>query len=242
MTSKDLPKAVNNTEFMAERIWMVESQLVDEGIQDKAVLESMRLVPRHRFVREDMKQFAYDSRPLPITHGQTISQPYIVALMAQALELKKDDKVLEIGTGSGYSAAVLSRIIKKVYTIERHPELAMTAGASFRELNYENIEIKVGDGTKGWPEKAPFNAILVTAGGPEIPVSLIEQLAPGGRLVIPVGLRKMQELIRLRRNESGSGEYTQENLGQVRFVPLIGDEGWTERMKNHLKVHPKVNC
>ncbi len=231
MKSNELHKAEKNTERMAERIWMVENQLVDEGIRDKAVLESMRLVPRHRFVSEDMKQFAYDSKPLPITHGQTISQPYIVALMAQALELKRDDKVLEIGTGSGYSAAVLSRIIEKVFTIERHPELAKTAEACFRDLYYDNIEIKVGDGTKGWIEKAPFNAILVTAGGPEVPVSLIDQLAPGGRLVIPVGLRKMQELIRVRCDESG--DYIEENLGQVRFVPLIGDEGWKEnKIKN----------
>ncbi|MHB8126073.1 MAG: protein-L-isoaspartate(D-aspartate) O-methyltransferase [Desulfitobacteriaceae bacterium] len=225
--SKNLHKAINDDQRLAERVRMVENQLVEKGIQDEAVLESMRLVPRHRFVLEDMEQFAYESKPLPITHGQTISQPYIVALMAQALELKKDDKVLEIGTGSGYSAAVLSRIINKVYTIERHAELALKAEACFRDLDYLNIEIKVGDGTKGWPERSPFNAILVTAGGPEIPASLTAQLAPGGRLVIPVGLRKKQELIRIRCKEYG--EYSRENLGQVCFVPLIGKEGWSEK-------------
>ncbi|WP_268939402.1 protein-L-isoaspartate(D-aspartate) O-methyltransferase [Paradesulfitobacterium ferrireducens] len=209
-----------------ERQWMVDV-LKQEGIKDEAVLAGMQAVPRHFFVPREMSDYAYDDEALRIEAGQTISQPYIVALMAQALELKSGDRVLEIGTGSGYSAAVLSRLAARVYTIERHKVLADQAGERFARLNYENIEIRFGDGTKGWPEEAPFDAILVTAGGPQVPASLKGQLKVGGRLVMPVGTEKMQELIRVRRN--GEQDYREESLGLVRFVPLIGEEGWPLR-------------
>lgn len=209
-----------------ERQWMVDV-LKQEGIKDEAVLAGMQAVPRHFFVPREMSDYAYDDEALRIEAGQTISQPYIVALMAQALELKSGDRVLEIGTGSGYSAAVLSRLAARVYTIERHKVLADQAGERFARLNYENIEIRLGDGTKGWPEEAPFAAILVTAGGPQVPASLKGQLKVGGRLVMPVGTEKMQELIRVRRN--GEQDYREESLGLVRFVPLIGEEGWPLR-------------
>lgn len=209
-----------------ERQWMVDV-LKQEGIKDEAVLAGMQAVPRHFFVPREMSDYAYDDEALRIEAGQTISQPYIVALMAQALELKSGDRVLEIGTGSGYSAAVLSRLAARVYTIERHKVLADQAGERFARLNYENIEIRLGDGTKGWPEEAPFDAILVTAGGPQVPASLKGQLKVGGRLVMPVGTEKMQELIRVRRN--GEQDYREESLGLVRFVPLIGEEGWPLR-------------
>ncbi|GAB6172095.1 hypothetical protein JCM15765_15730 [Paradesulfitobacterium aromaticivorans] len=209
-----------------ERRWMVEG-LKREGITDEAVLAGMQAVPRHFFVPKDMADYAYDDEALRIEAGQTISQPYVVALMAQALELKSGDRVLEIGTGSGYSAAVLSRLAARVYTIERHEVLATQAGERFARLNYVNIEVRLGDGTKGLPEAAPFEAILVTAGGPELPASLKEQLKVGGRPVIPVGNEKMQELVRVRRN--GEHDYQEESLGLVRFVPLIGEEGWPLR-------------
>lgn len=209
-----------------ERQWMVDV-LKQGGIKDEAVLAGMQAVPRHFFVPREMSDYAYDDEALRIEAGQTISQPYIVALMAQALELKSGDRVLEIGMGSGYSAAVLSRLAARVYTIERHKVLADQAGERFARLNYENIEIRLGDGTKGWPEEAPFDAILVTAGGPQVPASLKGQLKVGGRLVMPVGTEKMQELIRVRRN--GEQDYREESLGLVRFVPLIGEEGWPLR-------------
>jgi len=222
--AKPSPEAAD--ERRSERQDMVKYQLAAEGIYDRAVLKSMTRVPRHRFVLEEMQPLAYDAVPLPITNGQTISQPIVVAMMTQALELKKEDKVLEIGTGSGYAAAVLSRIVDKVYTVERFAELAQTARIRFRELHYDNIEVKVGDGTKGWPEEAPFDAIVVTAAAPKVPESLLEQLAPGGRLVIPVGTRWSQELTRVRRSQEG--ELSWETLEPVRFVPLVGAEGWPE--------------
>jgi protein-L-isoaspartate(D-aspartate) O-methyltransferase len=213
-------------ERLSERQGMVKYQLAAEGIYDRAVLKSMTKVPRHRFVLEEMQSLAYEAVPLPITNGQTISQPIVVAMMTQALELKKEDKVLEIGTGSGYAAAVLSLIVDKVYTVERFAELAQTARLRFRELHYDNIEVKVGDGTKGWPEEAPFDAIVVTAAAPKVPESLLAQLAPGGRLVIPVGTRWSQELTRVRRDQEGG--FVWETLEPVRFVPLVGEEGWPE--------------
>ncbi|HWQ88487.1 MAG TPA: protein-L-isoaspartate(D-aspartate) O-methyltransferase [Desulfitobacteriaceae bacterium] len=209
-----------------ERQNMVKYQLAAEGIYDQAVLKSMGKVPRHRFVLEEMQSLAYEAVPLPITNGQTISQPIVVAMMTQALELKKEDKVLEIGTGSGYAAAVLSLIVQKVYSVERFAELAKTAQVRFRELHYDNIEVKVADGTLGWPEKAPFDAIVVTAAAPKVPESLLAQLAPGGRLIIPVGTRWSQELILVRRGQEGG--FTSETLEPVRFVPLVGAEGWSE--------------
>ncbi|OLN27861.1 Protein-L-isoaspartate O-methyltransferase [Desulfosporosinus metallidurans] len=211
---------------LAEREWMVQTQLIGRDITDEAVINSMLIVPRHKYVLEDKQEYAYYGTALEIEAGQTISQPYIVALMAQALELKANDKVLEVGTGSGYSAAVLSRIALCIYTIERHDVLAHLAKERFQNQGYENVEVRIGDGTLGWTEKAPFDAILVTAGGPVIPESLIDQLAIGGRLVIPVGDKGDQKLLRVKKTVTR--ELIEENLGSVRFVPLIGTEGWSE--------------
>ncbi len=203
---------------------MVEQQIAKRGIKDPATLKSMRTVPRHLFVPDHLRESAYEDRPLPIAAGQTISQPYIVGLMTEAAELKSDIDVLEIGTGSGYAAAVLSRIVKEVYTVERIPELAEKAEAAFKEAGYDNIHVKVANGTLGWPEHGPYDAILVTAGAPTAPESLIDQLKIGGRLVIPVGDSVSQQLVRYRKNVDGSLD--QEILEYVRFVPLIGEEGW----------------
>ena len=201
--------------------------LKKRGIRDDAVLQAMATVPRERFVGIDLAEFAYDDSPLPIEEGQTISQPYIVALMSQAMQLRPGDTVLEIGTGSGYAAAVLSRLVKQVYTIERHRSLANVARERLEALDYDNVEVRCGDGTLGWPEHAPFDAIVVTAGGPEIPQSLINQLAPGGCLVMPAGSTlHQQQLLRLTRLADGTMEV--EDLGGVRFVPLIGEEGWQD--------------
>lgn len=213
-------------ERLAEREWMVQTQLMGRDITDEAVLKSMLIVPRHKYVMEDKQEYAYYDTALEIEAGQTISQPYIVALMAQALELKASDKVLEIGTGSGYSAAILSRLAAYIYTIERHDILSHSAKERFQNQGYENIEVRVGDGTLGWAEKAPFDAILVTAGGPVIPDSLINQLAICGRLVIPVGDKGEQKLMRVKK--TATSELIEENLGSVRFVPLIGTKGWSE--------------
>lgn len=195
------------------------------GIRDERVLRAMDSVPREEFVGADLVEFAYDDGPLPIEEGQTISQPYIVAMMTEALQLRPEDRVLEIGTGSGYAAAVLAEVAREVYTIERHPFLARQARERLRKLGYDNVEIRTGDGTLGWPEHAPYQGIVVTAGAPEAPPSLIEQLAEGGRLVIPIGKTPgLQELQRITR--SAGNEVTTENLGGVRFVPLIGEQGW----------------
>lgn len=204
---------------------MVQTQLAARGIQDPAVLEAMDEVPREAFVPADQKHLAYIDSPLPIGEGQTISQPYIVALMTAALELSPEDRVLEIGTGSGYAAAVLSRIAAEVFTVERHKELAYAAEAIFQELGYDNIHIHLGNGSLGWPEYAPYEAVVVTAGGPAVPDPLLDQLAEGGRLVIPVGKTLTeQELVRVRREPDG--DYVHESLGRVRFVPLVGKAGW----------------
>ncbi|MDP4128066.1 MAG: protein-L-isoaspartate(D-aspartate) O-methyltransferase [Bacillota bacterium] len=218
---------------LAEREWMVQKQLIGRDITDRAVINSMLTVPRHVYVKEDKQDYAYYDTALEIEESQTISQPYIVALMAQALNLKASDNVLEVGTGSGYSAAILSRIAANVYTIERHEELAHLAKERFRNQGYENIEVRVGDGTLGWAEKAPFEAILVTAGGPIIPEPLTDQLAIGGRLVIPVGDKGEQKLIRVKK--TATSDLIEENLGLVRFVPLIGTEGWSETNPRHLQ-------
>lgn len=213
-------------ERLAEREWMVQTQLKGRDITDETVINSMLIVRRHKYVTADKQEYAYYDNALEIEEGQTISQPYIVALMAQALDLKSSDSVLEIGTGSGYSAAILSRIAAYVYTIERHDLLANLAMGRFQDQGFANIDVCIGDGTLGWTEKAPFDAILVTAGGPVIPDPLIDQLAIGGRLVIPVGNKGEQRLIRVKKTVTS--ELIEENLGLVRFVPLIGTKGWSE--------------
>ncbi len=211
--------------FALQRERLVENELRILGIRDEAVLHALRIVPREAFVSEEMREFAYRNAPLPIGSGQTISQPLIVAHMAEALELAPHDRVLEIGTGSGYAAAVLSRIAREVFTMERHRELADTAGERLKRLGYGNVQVRWGDGTRGWPEEAPFDAIVVAAGSPGIPHALLEQLRIGGRLVIPVGEdQDSQQLIRTIRR--GEDDFEYEDLGAVRFVPLIGEAGW----------------
>lgn len=205
---------------------MVREQLVPRGIRDAATLAAMETVPRHLFVPSDARSYAYSDGPLPIGEGQTISQPYIVALMTQAAELTPASIVLEIGTGSGYAAAVLSRIAQEVYTIERLPHLAERAEATLKEIEYQNVHIKVDDGTLGWAEKGPFDAIIVTAGAPTVPAAYVEQLKPSGRIIIPVGDSFAQHLLRLRKTKDNL--YTQEILEYVRFVPLIGKNGWNK--------------
>ncbi|MCW5785687.1 MAG: protein-L-isoaspartate(D-aspartate) O-methyltransferase, partial [Nitrospirales bacterium] len=206
---------------------MIDHQLVARGLHDQRVLHAINAVPREEFVAADLVEFAYSDSPLPIEASQTISQPYIVALMTAALELKPEDRVLEIGTGSGYAAAILGEMAQKVYTIERHKILVDTARKRLAELGYRNIQVLYGDGTLGWPEHAPYDAIVVTAGGPEVPQPLKDQLAIGGRLVIPVGSTlRTQKLIRLRR--ISEHEYQEEDMGGVRFVPLIGAAGWED--------------
>jgi protein-L-isoaspartate(D-aspartate) O-methyltransferase len=215
-------------DFAGLRRQMINTQLAARGIQDPAVLKAMNRVPREAFIPADKVEFAYVDSPLPIGQGQTISQPYIVALMTEALELAADERVLEIGTGSGYAAAILSRIAEEVYTVERHLKLARAAEARFRQLGYDNIHVHIGDGTLGWAEHAPYDGIVVTAGGPTVPEPLLDQLRVGGRLVIPVGpTRGLQELMRVRRSDKN--DYRQENLGSVRFVPLVGEVGWKAR-------------
>jgi len=207
---------------------MVQTQLKSRDITDSRVLEAMGEVPREEFIPEEMAGMAYRDGPLPIGEEQTISQPYIVALMIQALEVSEQDTVLEIGTGSGYAAAVLSRIAGRVYSVERHLKLGEAAIERFNRLGYDNIFVKIGDGTLGWEEHAPYDAIVVTAGSPEIPVSYVEQMKIGGRLVIPVGrMRDMQELVRARK--VSEGEITEEPITGVRFVPLVGAAGWQAR-------------
>ncbi|MFP3939093.1 MAG: protein-L-isoaspartate(D-aspartate) O-methyltransferase [Acidobacteriota bacterium] len=211
--------------FIAQRHAMVDEQLVRRGVSDPLVLEAMRAVAREAFVPPDMVDQAYVDGPLPIGEGQTISQPYVVALMTEALELRGGERVLEIGAGSGYAAAVLAEIAEEVYTVERHAPLADAAERRLRSQGYENVQILCADGSRGWPEHAPYDAIVVAAGAPEIPRALKEQLAVGGRMVIPVGSgRTAQELLRLRR--VSETEFRRETLGGVRFVPLVGEEGW----------------
>lgn len=204
---------------------MVERQIIARGVNDPLVIDAMMNVPRHLFVSEALVDSAYGDFPLPIGEGQTISQPYIVAVMTELLELKPDDRVLEIGTGSGYAAAILSRIAKVVYTIERHTSLADSARRVFDRLGYDNIRLRQGDGSLGWPEAAPFDAIVVTAAAGRIPRALKDQLALGGRLVIPVGPPDVQELLRMRRTDGD--RYEQETLLAVRFVPLISAEAFS---------------
>jgi protein-L-isoaspartate(D-aspartate) O-methyltransferase len=204
---------------------MVETQIAGRGVRDSRVLDAIRLVPREEFVDPGYEEFAYEDGPLPIGAGQTISQPYIVALMIEAAELKPTDRVLEVGTGSGYAAAVMSRIAARVYGIERHEMLVAAAEQRLQRLGYENVELRVGDGTCGWPEVAPFDAILVAASGPEVPRALKEQLALNGRLIIPVGLHQFQQTLR-KLTRLGQTQWEEIDLGAVAFVPLIGEQGW----------------
>ena len=219
--------------FADQRQLMVERQLMARGILDPDVLTAMRTVPREAFVPPEWREFAYEDSPLPIAEGQTISQPYIVALMTQELELTPNDRVLEVGTGSGYGAAVLSCIVSHVYTVERLKPLAASACQRLRELGFHNVHVLAGNGTLGWPQHAPYDGIVVTAEGPSIPQALQAQLSLGGRLIMPVGERGQQHLMRvIRRSET---EFEQENLGEVRFVPLIGAQGWPEPPANAAK-------
>jgi protein-L-isoaspartate(D-aspartate) O-methyltransferase len=195
------------------------------GVEDESVLSAMATVPRHEFVPEHLRDIAYEDGPLPIGDGQTISQPYIVAFMCEAAMVGQQSRVLEIGTGSGYSAAVLAEMGVRVFTIERNPPMAAKAQERLRELGYREVAVRAGDGTEGWPEEAPFDRIIVTAGGPRVPDDLVGQLGTGGRLVIPVGPQMArQSLMRLTRAADGSIE--EESLGAVAFVPLIGRHGW----------------
>lgn len=213
----------------AKRARMVARQIEARGVRDARVLQAMREVPRHAFVPAARAESAYDDRALPIAAGQTISQPYVVALMLEALALRPTDRVLEVGTGSGYAAALLSRLAAEVYTIERHAELGELARERLAELGCANVRVRIADGTLGWPEAAPFDAILVSAGGPRVPASLEAQLAVGERLVIPVGAgRGSQQLLRVVRTAADRLE--REDLGDVQFVPLVGAEGWDENL------------
>jgi protein-L-isoaspartate(D-aspartate) O-methyltransferase len=203
---------------------MVETQIIARGIRDRLVIEAMLKVPRHIFVEEAMSAQAYSDSPLPIGEKQTISQPYMVALMTELLHLTGDEKVLEIGTGSGYQAAILATIANRVYTVERIRPLALRARKALDSLGLLNINIKIGDGTDGWETEAPFNAILVTAGAPDIPETLLSQLSIGGRLVIPVGDQFEQTLVKVTKNDDGS--VCHETSVACRFVKLIGKHGW----------------
>ena len=216
----------DGTSFLSLRKEMVERDIAARGVRDELVLDAMRKVPRELFLPDNLREFAYEDSPLPIAGEQTISQPYIVAFMAEALMLKGGEKVLEIGAGSGYAAAVLSEIAANVYTVERLGPLAEKAAETLAELGYDNVHVLHGDGTRGWPDHAPYDAIVVAAGGPQVPESLKEQLKIGGRLVIPVGSdQRSQELVRVTR--ISANEYRSEDIADVRFVPLIGEEGWT---------------
>jgi len=215
------------TDFASEREAMVERQLRRRGITEPEILDAFRAVPREAFVGPGVAHLAYGDHPLPIEAEQTISQPYIVALMIQAAAIKRGDTVFEVGSGSGYAAAVISRVAGKVIGIERQHRLVEIAQERLQRLGFDNVEIVEGDGTKGWPERAPFDAILAAASGSHVPEALIRQLSPGGRLVMPIGEPGwVQELVKVTKRDDGT--LNQENLGGVRFVPLIGEEGWSE--------------
>jgi protein-L-isoaspartate(D-aspartate) O-methyltransferase len=211
--------------YLAERERMIREQLESRQIRDPRVLQAMRNVPRHLFVPDEVKSHAYEDRPLPIGNDQTISQPYIVALMVQALELDGSEKVLEIGTGSGYATAILAELCAQVFSIERLEDLAARAQALLTGLGYRNVWIKVADGSLGWEEHAPYDAIVISASSPQIPRPLVEQLHPNGIFVLPMGEEELQSLVRLRKTKDGIRE---EYLGECRFVKLRGAYGWEE--------------
>lgn len=208
----------SENKFTKRRLRMVEEQIIARGIRDKAVLEAMKKTPRHRFVPESHRRLSYEDHPLPIGQGQTISQPFIVAYMTEAAEISAQDKTLEIGTGSGYQAAILGAIAKEVYSIEIIPELAERARRTLDELGYKNVHVKTGNGYLGWPERAPFDAIIVTAAPDEIPKALVEQLAVNGKMVVPVGTAD-QEMVIITKTQSGVVE---KRTIPVRFVPMTG--------------------
>ena len=215
-------------DFAELRERMVRRQIESRGIANAMILDAFREVPREQFVDEEHRRWAYDDHPLPIEAGQTISQPYIVALMIDAADIAPGDRVLEVGAGSGYAAAIISRIAAEVVGMERQPALAEVARDRLDHLGYCNVKIVEGDGTRGCPAEAPFDAILAAASGSHVPASLLGQLAPGGRLVMPVGDRSgTQQLVKMTKRSDGTT--TEQNLGEVRFVPLIGEEGWRER-------------
>lgn len=212
------------TDAAETRLRMVEGQIAARGVADPRVLDAMRLVPREAFVPEADRGLAHADQPLPIGEGQTISQPFVVALMADAARVRPSDRVLEVGAGSGYAAAVLGRLAAEVHAVERIPALAAAARDRLAALGVGNVQVHEGDGTLGWPAAAPFDAIVVSAGGPRVPAALRAQLAEGGRLIMPVGAERTdQRLLRLTRRGDACEE---EDLGGVRFVPLIGAQGW----------------
>ncbi|SNB45359.1 protein-L-isoaspartate(D-aspartate) O-methyltransferase [Geobacter sp. DSM 9736] len=214
---------------------MIDSQIIGGGITDQRVIEALGKVPRHLFVEEAMAARAYGDSSLPIGEKQTISQPYMVALMSQLLLLKGKEKVLELGTGSGYQTAVLAMLSAHVYTIERIRPLALRARKTLDQLGLLNVNLRIGDGSIGWNDEAPFDAILVTAGAPEIPTTLLEQLDVGGRLVIPIGEHHSQMLVRITKE--GDGTFLRENIGECRFVKLIGKQGWNEEDRGTLNTN-----
>jgi len=211
----------NTDKWAKSRAEMVDRQIAQRGVENQLVLNAMRIVPRHMFVPTDLRSSSYNDHPLPIGYNQTISQPYIVAAMTEALDLKPDDKVLEIGTGSGYQAAVLSLLISNVYSIEIIPELAKSAEITLNKLGYSNVHTKCGNGYNGWQEFAPYNAIIVTCAPDKIPQPLIDQLADGGRIIIPVGKQFEQELVKVTKQH---GKLVVERIMAVRFVPMTGNE------------------
>ena len=215
-----MPQILDADGFSEERVSMVETQIEARGVTDARVLEAMRLVPRHLFIDESFWPRAYSDGPLPISNGQTISQPYIVALMTELLQPEEHHVVLEIGTGSGYQAAVLSKLVRRVYTIEIVPELGQSAERILKRLEYNNVTVRIGDGYQGWPEQAPYDRIIVTAAPEEIPQKLVEQLKPGGRMILPVGSqRRGQDLLVLEKDQAGNVNIRQ--TIPVRFVPMV---------------------
>ena len=215
------------TDFAAERDAMVERQIESRGIREPTILEAFRSVPREEFLADEYRDLAYGDHPIPIEAGQTISQPYIVALMIHAAEIKCGDRVLEVGAGSGYAAAVMSRIAGEVIAMERQTELVAVAQERMQRLGYDNVRIVEGDGTRGWPGEAPYDAILAAASGSHVPPAWVEQLTDGGRIVMPVGDPGwVQKLVKVTKGPAG--KLITEDLGAVRFVPLIGEEGWSD--------------
>ncbi|MCJ7518054.1 MAG: protein-L-isoaspartate(D-aspartate) O-methyltransferase [Anaerolineaceae bacterium] len=212
--------------FSQARMAMVENQIISRGITDARVLAAMRTVPRHAFIPDQFLEEAYEDHPLPVGEGQTISQPFIVALMTSHLELAGSEKVLEIGTGSGYQAAILARLAKEVHSVERIPELASKAEATIKELGIRNVAVHVGDGSLGWPENEPYDRIIVTAAAPAVPVNLTDQLKPGGKIIIPVGARWHQMLEVWEKTALGMDK---KEILPVVFVPLLGQKGWQEK-------------